>query len=64
MLYAHEEIVVLFALTLVDETAELLLDVLGLSRVLEVVLFHSHGIQNHLVLSRLQVPFTEDLDLA
>ena len=51
MFDAEEEIVVVLALTLVDETTELLLNVLHFPRVAEVILLHSHGVQDGLVLA-------------
>lgn len=59
MLDAEEEVVVVLALALVYEAAELLLRVLRYSRVAQVVLLHPHRIQDGLVLPRLQVPAAE-----
>lgn len=63
VLDAEEHVVVVLALALVDEAAELLLDVLRLPRVAQVVLLHPHRVQDGLVLPRLQVAVAQVLHL-
>ena len=51
MFDTEEEIVILLALALIDETTELFLHILNFPWVTEIVLFHSDWVKNNFVLS-------------
>lgn len=51
MLDTEKEIIILLPFALINETTKLFLDILNLSRVTKVVLFHSDWVKDDFVLS-------------